>query len=286
MSSCRLIPRIGLLGFTAALSLVLSGGAGARAAEREAPDHLTIKLRADDLRQGLRRASASIGSAKTSTHDWNRVLVEASAAAVTLVGTDGRRMTVIELAGLERHNAADPPVTTSLSLSALNTAIEVLDELDGEVSVEVSSDRLALAKGKTELRVPTTKARFPDWRRVIPKTDDGVAVKVNGGELLVAVARAASEPGERSAASMRLSRNKLTVSAWPAAAGRASSELAVEYDGAARKVDFNPMYLSSFAGLLKKDGAVKIVLHGPNDAILFVTDDTCKFVLMPLRRAE
>jgi DNA polymerase III sliding clamp (beta) subunit (PCNA family) len=168
----------------------------------------------------------------------------------------------------------------------VNTAIEVLDDLDGEVSLDVSADRLALAKGKTELRVPTAKARFPDWRRVISRTEDGAAVKVNAGQLRVAVARAASEAGESAAASMKLSRNKLTVSAWPAAAGRASSELAVEYDGAAKEVDFNPMYLGSFAGLLKKDEAVKLVLHGPNDAILFVTDDACKFVLMPLRRAE
>jgi DNA polymerase III subunit beta len=286
MSSYGLIPKIGLLGLAAALISVLSGGAGSRAAEKEAPDHLTIRLRADDLRQGLRRASASVGSEKNSTHDWNRVLVEASAAAVTLVGTDGRRMTVVELAGLEQRKAADPTATASLSLNEVNTAIEMLEDLDGDVSVDVSSDRLAIAKGKTELRMPTAKARFPDWRRVIPKTDDGVAVTVNAGELLVAAAQAEPESGERSVASMKLSRNKLTVTAGSAAAGRAASELPVEYEGAARVVDFNPSYLRSFAGLLKKDEAVKIVLHGPNDAILFVTDDACKFVLAPIRRAE
>jgi DNA polymerase-3 subunit beta len=284
------ITRFRQFALATALISVLSGGArcwAAAAAGNDAADHVGVRLRASDLRQGLRRASASIGSAKTAAHDWNRVLLEAGAGSVTLVGTDGRRLTAVDLTGLDPRKAGGPSVATSLSVNAVNMALEVLDGLDGDVLIDVSPDRLAIAQGKVELRLPTAKARFPDWRKVIPKVEDGVAVNVNAGQFLLAVTQAeATSGGERPTASIKLSRNKLAVTAGLADGGPAGSELAVEYGGDDKALGFNPSYLRSFLGLLEKDKAVKMVLHGPRDAILFVTDDGCRFTLMPILRAE
>jgi DNA polymerase III sliding clamp (beta) subunit (PCNA family) len=151
---------------------------------------VSFKVRSTELYEGLRRTQFAVGKTKTEQYDWDVVVLEATPTLLTLVATDGRRMAIVELPVKTEHPVAVDSVVCSLTPNATRTLIESLKGVDGEIEVRLSPEELAAALGPKQWRLPTQVARFPDWRRAVPKSDAAAEFKVDVDAFLLAVVRA------------------------------------------------------------------------------------------------
>jgi DNA polymerase-3 subunit beta len=122
------------------------------------------------------------------------VLVEVKDGTVTLVGTDGRRLSSY---GIEVDQAVDDS-TTLIPARAILTISSIASHSEGAVQLEATSSEVVATIDGTVVTARLVDGRFPKWRDSIPKDRHAKASLVNGAELLAATRQAAIVTSEQS----------------------------------------------------------------------------------------
>lgn len=206
--------------------------------------------------------------------DGGRKLLRAAA-------TDGHRLARLDAplpAGAENMPGVIVP------RKAVNEIGRLLADADEIVEIAVSPSKIRFAFGAGHLTSKLIDGSFPDYERVIPKSNPGI-LRVSTAEFAAAVDRVSTVAADRTRSiKLALDGGKLRLVVNNPEAGSAFEELSVEYEGEPIEIGFNARYLLEVASQIDGETA-SLKLADPSSPSVMVDEDDNRalYVLMPLR---
>lgn len=238
-------------------------------------------IAAADFKRLIERTQFAISTEETRYY-LNGIYLHVEEGKLRGVATDGHRLAPLDLAapaGAEKIPGVIIP---------RKTVGEVQRLLDGAqtVTIELSEGKIRFTAGEVVLTSKLIDGTFPDYRRVIPQSNDKVlgVVRADLAEAVDRVSTVASEKGR--AIKLTLSHGKLDLSVTSPDNGSAAEELEVGYDAEPMEIGFNARYLLDILSQIEGDEAV-IRLDTPGSPTIIESKEGngAIFVLMPMRVA-
>jgi DNA polymerase-3 subunit beta len=213
----------------------------------EVKDKDVVVFRQDVLKKMLQRTAFAISHEETR-YVLNGLLLEVKNAGeettVKFVGTDGRRLAVVEkLLPIKTHK--DFKI-----IIPFKTVQELLRNLkdEGDVSLGVSPTQVFFEMDSTVIISRLIEGDFPDYQRVIPAPSH-TKIKLSKEAFSLALRRAnlLTVPDSQ-AVKFELFKGKLVISKSTPDVGEFKEEVAIDYSGKELVIGFNPVY---FLDMLK-----------------------------------
>jgi DNA polymerase III subunit beta len=241
-------------------------------------------LGAADLKKLIDNTQFAISTEETRYYLNGIFIHTVDASGVTMlraVATDGHRLARVELPAPQGSVGMPGVIVPRKAVSEIQKLIE---DIDAEVSVELSTAKARFKFGDTVLTTKLIDGTFPDYARVIPANNDKRLV-VDKAPFQAAVDRVSTISSERGRAiKLSIGDNKMTLSVNNPDSGSASEEIEVDYDSAPIEIGFNARYLLDIAAQLASDTAL-VKLADPGSPTIIQDRDgaAALYVLMPLR---
>jgi DNA polymerase-3 subunit beta len=221
------------------------------------PDEGAFEIAADDL---LALAERTLfATAKENTrYALNGVLWEVEGKNVTLVSTDGRRLSLARgkcSGGPEEKVSAIVP---SKAMLLIQRCLADVAEAKQPARVVLGEKEVLLAAPPAEGATRTVYSRlvdghFPKYEDVIPKDFDKKAT-VSTARFLAAVRKAALLTNEESrGVTLKFAAGELVITSRTPEMGEAEIRMAVQYEGDDLEIGFNPNYLMDAAKVVDAD---------------------------------
>lgn len=234
------------------------------------------------LRKMFEKTSFAICSDQ-ARYNLTGLLVEINDGRLTVVATDGRRMSLCtEQEGI--------PKGVSLKVIIPGKMIGELERLldaEGDVEVFLDEAQTGFLFGSTRLVTALIEGNFPNYDVVIPKKHDKEAV-ISTALFTEAVRRTRTMTNEKfNSVRFILSTGSVILKVVTPEVGEYEEEIAIEYDGEKVEIAFNPDFLldilrhidTEMVCLILKDttspGVVKPYTNAPLDSYVNV--------IMPIR---
>lgn len=163
----------------------------------------------------------------------------AEGSSVKLVGTDGRRLAVIEKK-IKIKSHKDIKI-----IIPFKTVQELLRNLrdEGEVSLVIGHNQVFFEMDSIVIISRLIEGDFPDYQKVIPHASS-TKIRLNKEQFILVLRRAnLFTTSDFQAVRFELFKNKLVVSKSTPDVGEFKEELPVEYTGKELVIGFNPTYL-------------------------------------------
>jgi len=206
---------------------------------------------------------------------------EGKSAILRAAATDGHRLARLDSAlpaGAEKMQGVIVPRKAVTELSRL------LDDADEVVEIAVSEAKIRFGFGVGHLTSKLIDGTFPDYERVIPKTNDNV-LRVETGDFAKAVDRVATISADRTRSiKAGLESDRLRLIVNNPDAGSAFEDLSVDYTGDPIEIGFNARYLLDIASQVD-GGTLTFRLADPASPTVILDEEDMQalYVLMPLR---
>lgn len=184
--------------------------------------------------------------------------------------TDGHRLATRKFDKLGKFTPVIVPRNLVLMLPA------------GKATVRLSSGKIQIAGETSVITSRLVEGTFPDYERVIPASNDKVAI-VDADALRQAAGRVALISNERGKA-VKLVVNNDGIGLWARGSGEAEDLVDAEYEGEQVEVGMNAQYLADILTAMP-DGAANVAIADGGSPVLFTSpaDASLRIVGMPMR---
>ena len=216
-----------------------------------------VKIPAQILRGMIAKTGFAIAS-EESRYTLNGALMVLKPESITMVATDGHRLSHVERSGT-KFEGVSGEMKTLVPKKAMDELKSLLDSTDAE-DIEFAKDESTLyfRIGGRLLTSRQLTGQFPNYEAVLPK-DNNKVVTVHGDELNAAISRVAQFADERSrAVRLRLEKGELKLSASSTEMGESEDSIETDYNGDTLAIGFNAQYLLDF---LKATGSGDVKLE-------------------------
>ena len=202
-------------------------------------------------------------------------------AMLRAVATDGHRLARLELPAPE---GSDGMPGVILPRKAVAEVQRLIEDAQGDVSIELSANKMRFSFGDALLTTKLIDGSFPDYARVIPTGNDKL-LTVDRDVFERAVDRVSTISSERGrAVKLALAEGKLTLSVTNPDQGSAIEEIEADYDGPPLDIGFNARYLLDISQQLDSDTTLfKLADPGAPTLIQDRNGANALYVLMPMR---
>jgi DNA polymerase III subunit beta len=262
----------------------------ARANYPQVPEFPTIAVTSISLpalRGVIARTIFAISN-EESRYTLNGALLILKAESLSMVATDGHRLSFVEKPG-EILEGISGEKRVLIPRKALQELQQLLANSDAE-KVEFADDEhtLFFRVGHRTLSSRKLSGQFPNFEAVMPRDNTKFAV-VRSSELSAAIQRVAQFADERSGAiRMRLEDNELKVSANSTESGESEDTIDTPYSSEPIVVGFNSGYILDFLKALDNAGEVRLEFKDSQSAGQMRPEDPeaeykYRYVLMPMR---
>ncbi len=244
-----------------------------------------VKIPAQVLRGMIAKTGFAIAT-EESRYTLNGGLMMLKPESITMVATDGHRLSHIEHTGA-KFAGVSGELKTLVPKKAMDELKSLLDSSDVE-EIEFAKDESTLffRIGTRLLTSRQLTGQFPNFEAVLPK-DNNRSITLHGDEFASAISRVAQFADERSrAVKLKLEKGELKLSASSSEAGESEDSLETDYDGETIAIGFNAQYLLDF---LKATGGgeVKLELKDAQSAGQLrpaeSEDYKYRYIVMPMR---
>lgn len=220
----------------------------------------------------------------------NGVYMIFSSQELRVVATDGHRLATISLP-IRSH--LSQPISVILPRKAVQELQRVLAE-------EEDDDEIAMVIGKNHLRAVTTQTsfitklvdgRFPDYRRVLPKTGEGNILEISREQLKQALLRVSALFSDRfRGVHLQFFSKMLRIVASTPEGDQVQDEIEGHYQGPEEmKIGLNASYLLEYLNIITAP-QVRVTFTHPDHVILFeategsgTVQEQQAYVIMPMR---
>ena len=203
---------------------------------------------------------------------------------LTAVATDAQRMA---LCAIDVPNDAKGMPSVIIPRRVIGELSKLLEDANvDDVLVELSDTKARFTVGVATLTSKLVDAQYPNYRVVIPKGNDKIAVLdrkqfINAVDLV-----SVASIDKTKSVQLEFSMNKLVINASSPDAGTATQELDIEYNGDTTfTINFNVKFLLDVAGQVEGEKFQMEMQESLSPTILKSTekDTDSLFVLMPMR---
>jgi DNA polymerase-3 subunit beta len=211
---------------------------------------------------------------------FNGVLLEIDPGEITLVATDGRRLS---LARMEHQTGVGERLSVVVPLKGLLQVQRADAPEDATLRIEVRDSMAAFVLPEAEIVAQLVEGEFPDFRAVLPKeTDVPQAVDLDRQELARAIQRASITAGDEGpSVELSFGKDSLKVLSRHEGVGESRSDMEVEYQGDDVDIRFNPGFLGEYLKTMP-ESRVTFRFKDRASAGLFQTSDDSLYVVMPI----
>jgi DNA polymerase-3 subunit beta len=240
-------------------------------------------LAAEDFGRMLSRTAFAMSSDETRYYLQGVYLHRAIAgpAELVAVATDGHRLSKAVMALPAGAEAMPGVIIPQKTVETIRKRCED----GGDVTVELSPQKIRVSSGGTVILSKLIDGTFPDYLRVIPQNNDKRAGLVRAA-LEAAAQRVAAVTGERGKAVKLAFADGagLTLTCRNADAGEAEETIDAEWASGPFEIGFNARYLADLCGVLPAE-QVDLTMADPGSPALFsiAGDPSLLIVLMPMR---
>lgn len=236
------------------------------------------------LRELIRRTVFATDN-ESSRYALGGVLLEYQGGKLTAVGTDGRRLAVMEGPAQGVGGYKGPDGMTIVPTRAMQLIERSLHDGDAEVQVVARGNDLLVRTPRVVVFTRLVEGRFPKWRDVFPKRDNVQRISLVVGPTYSAVRQAAIVTSEESrGVDLTFAEGKVVLAGRAAETGQSRVELPIAYDGPAMTIALDPKYLNDFFRVLDAEKSFTLELKDGDSAAVCSTDDGYGYVIMPLAR--
>lgn len=235
-------------------------------------------MTSSELRKSFGKV-AYASSTDETRHVLNGILLSLRGGILTIVGTDGRRLALVEkplgtgVSDTEGDVILPPKVVTEIQ--------KVLDG-DAEVHVRVSDARVAFVLGETVITSKLVEGTYPNYRQVIPGTFTHT-VGIPRGDFHAVLNRVSMVVSESSSSvRVKLEKGLMTVSATSNEFGESEEPLDVSYEGNLFEIAFNPVFFSDPLRHLDCDQLI-MQFNDEYSPVSLSGDEGFLYVVMPMR---
>jgi len=249
------------------------------------PSSGVVKIPAQVLQSMIAKTGFAIAS-EESRYTLNGGLMVLKPESITIVATDGHRLSHVERTGT-KFEGVSGEMKTLVPKKAMDELKSLLDSTDAD-DIEFAKDESTLyfRIGGRLLTSRQLTGQFPNYEAVLPK-DNNKIVTVHGDDLMAAISRVAQFADERSrAVRLRLEKGELKLSASSSETGESEDSLETDYNGDALAIGFNAQYIQDF---LKATGSgdVKLEFKDAQSAGQMRPADSedykYRYIVMPMR---
>ncbi len=197
------------------------------------------------------------------------------------VATDGHRLALAET---DLPDGAQDMAAVIVPRKPIDQLRRLLEGLDDDISISVSEGKIRFRLGASVLTSKLIDGAFPDYERVIPRSNSKV-MRVECAPFAQAVDRVATVSQEKSrSVKLSLASGQVTLMVNNPESGTASEALAADYGADEMTIGFNARYLLDVANLIKGDSAIfELADSGSPTRVTDSGDADVEYVLMPLR---
>ncbi len=246
---------------------------------------IQFEIEAADLRRLIDKTRFAISTEETRYY-LNGVYLHATETddgdpVLRTVATDGHRLALAEIAAPEASAGLSGVIVPR---KAVAEARRLIDTATEPVTLEVSEAKIVVRAGRAKLTAKLIDGSFPDYARVIPKSNTR-RLLVDNKAFEAAVDRVSTVSAERSrSVKLTLEADRLTLAVNHTETGQGHEELEAEYADEPMEIGFNARYLLDVAGQIEADRAEFMLNDGASPALVLDPDDPAsRYVLMPLR---
>jgi DNA polymerase-3 subunit beta len=240
------------------------------------------EISAGSLREMIRRTVFAVAD-EAQRYSMTGVMWELEGDSAKLVATDGRRLALAEgiATGTGGHTTKGQfPVVPAKAMGLLERNLQ--DNPEDTVKVCLRPNEVLFRTGRAVIYSRLVEGRFPDYRAVLPKKSTA-QVTLTVAPFQSAVRQAAiMTDTEGPRVTFKFAKDKLTLLAQGATAGRSKVEVALNYSGKAIDINFNPAYLIDFLKVLPPDQELKLELNDGGSPALFRCGEQYSYLVMPL----
>jgi len=197
------------------------------------------------------------------------------------VATDGHRLAMSEL---EVPTGAANMPGVIVSRKTVTELRKLLEDATDEVKVALSDRQISFSIRNSLLVSRLIEGKFPDYERVIPQNNDQI-LPLNVKEFGDAVDRVSIMSTDKTkTVKIKITTNKLVLTASSADAGKATEEIEIDYKGNPIEVGFNARYILDVTQQMMGD---TLELHTHDSSQPVIVKDPANgraiYVLMPMR---
>lgn len=200
-----------------------------------------------------------------------------------LVATDGHRLSLIEKP-VDNTDSAELKRGVILPRKGILELRKLADEGDNELQLGFMDNNAVVRKDQTVIIMRLVDGEFPDYSRVIPKSNEQTAA-IAVDPFLHALRRMIIVSSEKSrGVKMLLKNNLLEVSSSNPELGDAREELDIDYQGEELSVGFNARYLLDILQVQDQEQINIILKDNLSPGLIKPLDeDGYLAVIMPMR---
>jgi DNA polymerase III subunit beta len=253
----------------------------------EFPETGLTKIPAASIKAMIAKTIFAISN-EESRYTLNGALLILKAESLSMVATDGHRLSHIEKAGESLENISGEK-RTLIPRKALAELQSLLADSD-DASLDFYDDEhtLFFRLGHRVLTTRKLTGQFPNYEAVLPR-DNSKFVVVRSEELMGSIQRVAQFADERSGAiKIRLEQNEMKISSSSTESGESEDTIETPYSFDAIAVGFNSTYLIDFLRAVGTSGEVRLEFKDAQSAGQMrpedpVDDFKYRYVIMPMR---
>ena len=251
-------------------------------ADFEAKDY--YELPANVLRELIKRTLFAT-DAESSRYALGGVKLEMEEEKLVAIGTDGRRLAVqqgkIESVG----TPADTGTSTIVPSRSMQLIDRILPDSDDKVQISPQANELLVRSPDGIFFTRLVEGRYPKWRDVIPKREDGHKIEIAVGPMYQSLRQAAIVSSDESrGVDFTFGEGSLVLSNTTAEVGESRVEMPVPYDGESMTITLDHRYVADFLKVLQPDKTFTFDIKDGEQAAYCSTEDEYGYVIMPLSK--
>ncbi|WP_417744816.1 DNA polymerase III subunit beta [Rosistilla oblonga] len=213
------------------------------------------------------------------------VLVEMEASCVTAVGTDGRRLATAATYGDCNSGHATIGTNTIVPSRSINLIERALSDKDETVDIAARDNDILIRSPRWMIVSRLVEGRYPNWRQVLPNTENHSSVMVNVGSFHAALRQAAIMTSQESnGIEFTFGDGTMTLEAASADVGESRVEMPIDYSGEAVSVWMDHRYVSDACKVLDAQESLTLYFESGTRPVLLTTEDGYRYVVMPMSR--
>jgi len=246
---------------------------------------VVVSVTQRDLKELIERTHFAMANQDVRYY-LNGLLLEFRGERLRSVSTDGHRLAQAEVA-LQQSSSSEEVLQCILPRKGVQELLRLIQNTDDTVEVVVGKASLRASIGDVTFTSRLIEGRFPDYNRVIPRSDQCDKEAQVDRELVRRSLQRASILSNEKYRTVRLSfsPSMLHVTANNPDHEEAEDEVDIQYTGDAVEIGFNVSYLIDALGVLPTD-TVSFHLSDPGSSCLLTPredDGSCRYVVMPMR---
>jgi DNA polymerase III subunit beta len=253
----------------------------------EFPETGLTRIPAASIRAMIAKTIFAISN-EESRYTLNGALLILKAESLSMVATDGHRLSHIEKSGESLENISGEK-RTLIPRKALAELQSLLADSE-ETAQDFYDDEhtLFFRLGHRVLTTRKLTGQFPNYEAVLPR-DNSKFVVVRSEELMGSIQRVAQFADERSGAiKIRLEQNEMKISSSSTESGESEDTIETPYNFDPIVVGFNSTYLIDFLKAVGTSGEVRLEFKDAQSAGQMrpedpVDDFKYRYVIMPMR---